>query len=608
MRNKYTSWGLALKIWFFTSVLFAVGFLYFENGISLPVPVLLFGAMGAGLAGSAPVLITLLIAVPLIKKQHRVLQQKITSLILMEVLCITAYAAIGGFLDLDGKGQYIYSAIIVFGALFGAAVPATFIFYPHICSLFSENIHVQPYSNFASNDNPQSFKKNTTMEMIPGYPAPAQSNKTLTKGLVAGGLILLMLIPTIIIRNLISEREARQKEVVQEVSAKWATAQTLSGPYLIVPYNEAAVNSDGKPVIVKRQLVILSKNMNVSGKIISENRPRSIYKVLLYKSSLDINGSFQPPWPADIDPVTLDLANAKLCFGLSDFKGIEEEIYINFNKQRLALSPGLPPNDISELGLSVPVPLTLESLNGGILYDMNIKLKGSERLHFMPLSANSSFALNSGWPNPSFDGNTLPNERSVTDQGFTAKWNYNQANLPFGTVIKPGTFIKQDMSFGVSMVQPADQYNKTMRSVKYAILIIGLTFALFFIVELMQDKPFHPVQYVLVGLALVIFYTLLLAISEYLLFDQAYFIASVATVTLISLYAKSHFNRWKTAAVFGAVLGTLYGFIFILLRLEDTALLVGSIGLFVVLAVVMYVSRKVDWYGSKGLQQVTVNN
>lgn len=446
------------------------------------------------------------------------------------------------------------------------------------------------------------------METIPGYPSQPQSNKALIKGLVAGGLILLMLIPTIFINNLISEREARQKEVVQEVSAKWATAQTISGPYLVVPYTEPAVNSEGKPVLVKKQLAILSKNMHVNGKIIPENRPRSIYKVLLYKSNLDIKGSFQPKWPMDIDPATLDLANSKFCFGLSDFKGIEEEIYINFNKQRLALNPGLPENGISEVGLSVTVAITLESLNIGIPYEMNVKLKGSERLHFMPLSANSSFALNSTWPSPSFDGNTLPNDRNVNDKGFAAKWNYNQANLPFGTVIKNGSFIKQDMSFGVSMIQPADQYNKTMRSVKYAVLIIGLTFALFFIIELMQGKPFHPVQYVLVGLALVIFYTLLLAISEYLLFDHAYLIAAAATVILISLYAKSHFNSWKTAAIFGTVLGSLYGFIFILLRLEDTALLVGSIGLFIVLAVVMYVSRKVDWYGSKGLQPVTAKN
>ena len=148
------------------------------------------------------------------------------------------------------------------------------------------------------------------------------------------------------------------------------------------------------------------------------------------------------------------------------------------------------------------------------------------------------------------------------------------------------------------MLEPADQYAKTLRCVKYAILFIGLTFSLFFIVELLQKKPVHPVQYILIGLALVIFYTLLLSISEFILFDYAYMLAAVATILLIALYAYSHFNNWKSAGIFGGVLTVLYSFMFILIRLEDTALLVGSIGLFIVLALVMYASRKINWYGT----------
>ena len=428
-----------------------------------------------------------------------------------------------------------------------------------------------------------------------------QSNRLLIKGFITAGLILLMLIPTLFISNLITEREARQKEVVKEVSSKWASAQTISGPYIAVPYTEPGVDSDNKPVFIKKQLILLANDLTVSGNISPENRPRSIYKVLLYKSNLTLKGSFKPAWPADINTANIDFTNAKLCFGLSDFKGIEEEIAINFNGQKIALSPGLPLNDLDTIGLSAPVALSLDAIKAGVAFDMQVKIKGSEQLHFMPLSANSRFDLHSSWPNPSFDGNVLPNERQVNEKGFDAKWNFNQANLPFGTVLRQGGFNRSNLAFGVSMVQPADQYNKTMRSVKYAILFIGLTFALFFIVEIMQKKPFHPVQYVLVGLALVIFYTLLLSISEYLLFDQAYLIAAAATVLLITMYAKSHFASWKTGAVFAAVLSGLYGFIFILIRLEDTALIVGSIGLFIVLALVMYVSRKINWYGSTDL-------
>jgi inner membrane protein len=227
---------------------------------------------------------------------------------------------------------------------------------------------------------------------------------------------------------------------------------------------------------------------------------------------------------------------------------------------------------------------------------VSLKIKGSERLYFTPLAGNSSFVMQSKWSNPSFDGNALPTERTVGDSGFTAKWNFNKASLPFTTVLKRTEINKNNFAFGVAMVQPADQYAKTSRSVKYAILIIGLTFALFFIIELMQKKALHPVQYVLVGLALSIFYTLLLSISEIILFDYAYLIAASATVILIMLYAKGHFNNWATASIFGGILSALYGFIFVLIRLEDTALLVGSIGLFIVLALVMYASRKINWY------------
>jgi len=219
-------------------------------------------------------------------------------------------------------------------------------------------------------------------------------------------------------------------------------------------------------------------------------------------------------------------------------------------------------------------------------------------LHFVPLSGNSHYALESGWPNPSFDGSNLPAERNVTKDGFTAAWNFNKANLPFGTVLNDFKFDQSALAFGITMIEPADQYAKTNRSIKYAILIIGLTFSLFFIIELMQHKPIHPVQYVLIGLALVIFYSLLLAISEFVRFDYAYLIASLGTILLIGLYAKAHFNSWKSSGIFSVVLTLLYGFIFVLIRLEDTALLVGSIGLFIILALTMYASKKVNWYGN----------
>lgn len=434
------------------------------------------------------------------------------------------------------------------------------------------------------------------------------ANRTMVKGFITGGLILLMLIPTFFINSLITEREARQKEIVKEVSSRWASAQTLSSPFLVVPYSYSYQSSEGKPVTAKQNLILLAHEVVVNGHIVPEQRTRSIYKVLLYKSDIRFSGSFKVSLPADIDSSKMDYANARLCFTLSDFKGIEEEIYVHLGQKKLLLMPGLPVNDFGKTGLSVPVNLSPEALAGGLPFDMQVKIKGSEQLHFTPMSAGSKFQLQSKWPSPSFDGEMLPNERTVNDSGFTSKWSFNQANLPFPAVIHENTVGDKKMDFGVSLVQPADQYAKTMRSVKYAILFIGLTFAFFFIIELMQKKPFHPVQYVLVGLALVIFYTLLLSISEYIPFDFSYLAAALATILLISLYAKGHFNSWKTAGIFFLLLSCLYGFIFILIRLEDTALLVGSIGLFLVLALVMFASRRINWYGNTAPVLVPVND
>ncbi len=448
------------------------------------------------------------------------------------------------------------------------------------------------------------------------------SNSYLLKGFITGILILLMLIPTIFINNLVTERQERQQQVVREVSNKWAMAQTLSGPFLVVPYNYSMTNKEGKTVPAKKNIILLPEDLHVTGTIQPEERKRSIYTVLLYKTDLIFKGNFNIHIPDNIIQANLDFKNSRLCFSLSDFKGIEEEMAVQFNHEKIHFSPGLPVGDLGETGLSAMVEFDSSHLNMPVQFQLSMKLKGSSQLHFMPLSANSIFQLSSTWPNPSFDGNVIPGKHNISETGFSAQWDFSQANLPFGTVIAenelkqfrtaqnypaqntmqeetvPNNFLQNDLSFGVSLVQPADQYGQTLRSVKYAILFIGLSFAFFFIIEIMQKKPFHPVQYVLVGLALVIFYTLLLSFSEYILFDYAYLIAALATVLLISIYVKSHFKNWKTAGIFFCMLSGLYGFIFILIRLEDTALIVGSIGLFVILAIVMFASRKINWYGN----------
>ncbi len=614
MKNVITAIGLSARIWFLTSLVLAIGFMGF--GLLSDDPESAFGILLVvfliSIIASFPALIFLFIALPILQTLKIKWQLKVLWLVIL-VLCVDfCFAAIPASLGFDFFGKYsenatgVWSSFLFYTAvLFTCSVCAVLLSFKRVASYLSEGtageiFYSQIFKDLffiKLNDKPTIMDLDT-MPTQPQHNVTNAANKILMKGLITGGLILLMLIPTLFIDNLINERESRQKEVVKEVSSKWATAQTLSAPFITVPYTEIFTNSEGKLMQTKTQLIVLADKLLVTGKVVPEERPRSIYKVLLYRTALNFSGNFNPKWPVGIDVAKIDFAGAKLCFSLSDFKGIEEEVVIDFNGQKLLLDPELPVNDLGDVGLSVPIIISAETMNAGLKFNMDIKLKGSEQLHFIPMSVNSKFSLSSAWPNPSFDGNSLPTQRTVTDSGFKAQWSFNRANLAFGTVVKSGALKIGTTAFGVSLVQPADQYNKTTRSVKYAILLIGLTFALFFIIELMQKNPLHPVQYVLVGLALVIFYTLLLSISEYILFDYAYLTAAAATVLLISLYTKSHFKTWKSAAVFGSLLSALYGFVFILIRLEDTALLVGSIGLFIILALVMYGSRKINWYGN----------
>ena len=614
MNNIITTSGLSARIWFLTSLVLAIGYMGFclltEHSLnSFGILLLVFFI---SIIVSLPALIFLFIALPILQTINTKWQLKVLWLMVL-ILCVDGcFAIIPAALGFDAlimnleNATRLWNLFLYTAVLFTGSATAVLLILKKVASYLSENTTTEISFSLIFNKLffIQQKQKPTFMDyetMPPTQPQQTitnSANKILMKGLITGGLILLMLIPTLFINNLINERESRQKEVVKEVSSKWATAQTLSAPFITVPYTEIFTNSEGKLMQTKTQLIVLADKLLVTGKVMPEERPRSIYKVLLYRTVLNFTGNFNPKWPVGIDVAKIDFAGAKLCFSLSDFKGIEEEVMIDFNGQKLLLNPELPVNDLGDVGLSVPINISAESITTGLKFNMDLKLKGSEQLHFIPMSVNSKFSLSSTWPNPSFDGNSLPTQRTVSDSGFNAQWSFNRANLAFGTVVKSGALKIGTTAFGVSLVQPADQYNKTTRSVKYAILLIGLTFALFFIIELMQKNPLHPVQYVLVGLALVIFYTLLLSISEYILFDYAYLTAAAATVLLITLYAKSHFKTWKSAAVFGSLLSGLYGFIFILIRLEDTALLVGSIGLFIILSLVMYGSRKINWYGN----------
>lgn len=424
-------------------------------------------------------------------------------------------------------------------------------------------------------------------------------NRLTFKGILIGILIILMLIPTLYIMNLISERSQRKQEITRDINSKWASEQTFTGPVLVIPY------TDGDPSLghPKKYAYFLPEQLTVHSELEPQVREKSIYRVIVYRSNMDVEGNFAA---LNADPIAnstnLLLQEAQLCVGVSDFMGIEDQLIADWNGQKLTLNAGMPDNDVIKRGLSVPISLTAEDFTKVHHFKLKLQLRGSEKMNFVPIGKSTVVTMHSTWQHPSFEGKFVPvNKPGVSTAGFNATWKVQHLNRNYPQSWKEGKYNLEESKFWVKLLQPVDSYAQTMRSAKYAILFISLTFALYFFVEILQKRSVHPLQYILVGIALCIFYTLLLSISEYLEFGIAYAIAAGATIALITLYSRGLFNKWNTALLLGALLAMLYGFIFILIQLEDNALLFGSIGLFILLAIIMYCSRKIQWYAKPTL-------
>ena len=425
-----------------------------------------------------------------------------------------------------------------------------------------------------------------------------QKNKLVLKSFFIAFLVLALLIPTFIIMYLVNDRKERKQEVTKEISNKWSAAQTITGPFLIIPYSETGINT----ISDKRFIYLLPEHLNINGNIEPEIRYRSIYKVPVFTTKpLVLKGNFfnNSMEATGVNPALIKWNEAKLCIGITDLKGIKQQT-IKWNNQTLTMEAGLPENSIANQGISVNLPLDTSFVEKENSFSAELVLQGSEKLYCAPLGSSTTVRFISEWLSPAFDGKYLPDTEQVTKKGFVADWTVSQFNRGFPKVFTSNNKIStsiEESSFGVTLLSPFDAYAQTMRSLKYAILIIALTFFTYFFTEIFQRRPVHPLQYILIGMALVLFYTLLLSISEYVQFHIAYLIASSATVLLLSWYTQSIFKKARTVVIFASLLSLLYLFVYVLIQMQDNALLFGSIGLFVLLAVAMYLSRKIDWYG-----------
>jgi inner membrane protein len=424
-----------------------------------------------------------------------------------------------------------------------------------------------------------------------------QKNKLVFKSFFVAFLVLALLIPTFFIMYLANERKERKLEVTKEISNKWSSAQTISGPFLSIPYTETVANNSTD----KKYIYLLPEQLDINGVIEPEIRYRSIYKVPVFTARpLILKGKFlnNSITSLGVDPASVKWNEAKLCLGITDLKGIKQQT-IKWNGEVLQMQSGITDNSIVQQGISVPVSLDSFFSEKESSFYIEMVLQGSEKLYCVPTGSTTNVHFSSNWTSPAFDGKYLPDTEKISKKGFEAKWAISKFNRDFPKTFTGNnstTMAVRESGFGVILLSPFDAYAQTMRSLKYAILIIGLTFFAYFFTEIFQKKAVHPFQYILIGMALVVFYTLLLSISEYILFPLAYLTAAAATTILLSWYTHSIFNKMKTTVIFALLLSVLYLFIYVLIQMQDNALLFGSIGLFTLLALAMYLSRSIDWY------------
>jgi inner membrane protein len=419
--------------------------------------------------------------------------------------------------------------------------------------------------------------------------------------------MLILLVPIALIRSVVSDRARLQEQVENTIAESSAGPQRLVGPLLIVPYieRELVITTDDKNRETRtwqaraRQMVFAPTQSDFQTKVSVEQKYKGLYKALVYQSRGNLVASFNVPvnLGLDIDPSRMTIGEPFLSIGLSDVRGLSNTPEMTVNGRAVAPLNG---TRFGWLGNGIHGNLTQFDAKVAQRFELSMKLNfaGMQSLSIAPLGKTTKVKMESSWPHPNFGGRFSPNARTITDAGFSAQWEVSQLASRNGASIG-STEQTEGMleAFSVSFVEPVNIYLQAERAVKYGVLFVALTFAAFFVFETLKNLRIHPLQYGLVGLALAIFFLMLVSLSEHVKFLYAYLGASMACVTLIAYYLGHVLGGWRRGFWFGVKLAVLYAVLYGLLLSEDNALMLGSLMLFVVLAVIMFVTRRVNWYG-----------
>ena len=464
------------------------------------------------------------------------------------------------------------------------------------------------------------------------------------KFVLIGFIVLLLMIPQLMVWGLVSEREGNARKVRAEVASSWGLAQNVKGPFLIIPFVEKSTTiSDGKPVeqLIERRAIFLPDDLDIRGKVKSKVLHRSIYNATVYNADLTISGRFGIPDFAKIAPNAVEIRwkDAVFALALSSVSGLKESASLTIdNRHKIPFEPSLGlPGGQAMSGIHVRLFASNAKMDSAIpafSFATDLSFAGSQALRFSPAGRNTRVSLSSDWPHPSFEGAFLPRKRSIDKRGFKADWqvphlarsipqswvgdnmrvfngtpgnatvNYRnfrpgRINMKMSSLFTGGRSMDQfgRTMFGVKFYIPLDYYDLVNRALKYGLMFLVTAFAGVFVMELLSGKSIHAVQYLFVGMMMVFFYVLLLSLSEHIGFFNAYLLSSLATGGALSLYVgKIHQSRDK-GLIMMALFSLIYGFLYMILRLEDYALLAGALLGFAMLSATMFLTLKVDWSG-----------
>ena len=430
-------------------------------------------------------------------------------------------------------------------------------------------------------------------------------------------LILLLLVPLVLVFGLVHEREGRARQVQGEVARVWGAAQQLSGPFLVVPYTVRVETVQGDKrieQIQERRAIFLPEQLDVHGHAASKVLYRSIYEVAVYTARATLEGRFLAPDMAEIasDIVSVRWSDATFALGLSDVSGLKEAAVLRINGQRdIPFAPSLGIPTVNQSGIHVKLAAAGDQVlaapdqpSKAFTFKLELAFGGSTSLDIAPVARETRMTMTSDWPHPSFSGAFLPIERTVRADGFTATWRvpHLARSVPNAwNLATAGVDRFRPYQFGVQLYQPVDFYNLVSRAAKYAVLFLSLAFMAVFVLELVAGRPMHPVQYLFAGLAMVFFYVLLLSFAEHIGFGPAYFLAAAACGSMLATYVGMALRSRTRGLMMLAVFGALYALLYLILKLEDYALLAGALLGFAALTAVMFATLRIDWSGRRAL-------